>query len=178
MNYEIKPINKKAFFDGLLNNATPGQDGFAKTFLAKADARDLWPLATGAVGSEEGVMAASVLRLSKRAPTVANLELIHTFARFRGNGLGRALVEASFHNAGKAGAQYFRVSSEPWAVGFYRGMGFKFWGAQKSGPLLSMFRIEGDDIASGAYDAEDSVIRAALAPGRRGGVTKPYDVPA
>lgn len=152
----------------------PRGDKFAKTFRAKADALKLWPLAFGAV--EEGqVRAAICLRIGKRTPLVANLELLHTFAAYRRLGFASGLVLRTYDEL-PGGVEYFRVSSELGAVPFYRSLGLKFWGEQKSGSLLSMHRVQTQFLMDGDY-TKDKVIQAALNSGRRGSLVKEYKKP-
>jgi GNAT superfamily N-acetyltransferase len=152
-------------------------DHFAWTFRAKADAMNLWPLCLG-FWAREDLTSAIIVRLSKRTPVVANLQLLHTFARFRRRRFAKLLVESQYAAAVTNGARYFRVSSEPGALPFYRSLGFKFFGEQKSGSSLSIFKIHNPgltgygDIWDGIYDPDDPVIRAAVFSGRRGGVVR------
>ena len=120
------------------------------------------------------LMGACITTVSKRNPKIANLQLLHTFANYRKRGVGAYLSHQALLYALSQEAEYFRVSAEPSAVPFYTKIGFTFWGKQKSGSLLSMFKIGGDHITHGIYDKEDPVIRNALYSGRKGGLV---DVP-
>lgn len=160
----------------------PGpEDGFAKTFLSKCDMLRAWDRCLGVTeltaDYRSHVRAAIVTTISKRLPRVANLQLLHTFAAHRGRGFARRLCELSVEKSHESGAQYFRVSSEPESVEFYRKIGFRFWGSQKSGCLLSIFRIGGPGIRDGLYEAADPVILAALRSGRKGSVVEMFEEP-
>lgn len=152
--------------------ADPALDKFAWTFRAKARAMDLWRHGLCVKNVEDEIMAAIIVRVNRRAP-VANLQLLHTFARFRRRGLARELVEREFARVGGE-ATHFRVSAEMDAIPFYRSLGFKFWGTQKSGSQLSIFRITDGDIKSGIYSLEDPVISKAINRRGRGGLVHKF----
>lgn len=160
---------------------TDPRDKFAHTFRAKCDMLEKWDYAQVVrVGGE--IAAGILVTKSKRHPPVYNLQLLHTFARFRRQGLAKLLVidewQIAYDDATSyEHPHYFRVSSEPESVEFYRSLGFKFWGAQKSGTLLSMFRISSPEIGECDYDAQDATIRSALFSGRKGSVTDMYQEP-
>jgi len=61
-------------------------------------------------------------------------------------------------------------------VGFYERLGFKFWGAQKSGCSLSVFRIGGNTFLEGDYDLSDTTINKAVNRKGKGGCTTLYDL--
>lgn len=171
--YDIVPFDREDFMQALFDS-DPAEDKFAKTFRAKADMLKLWDEARGIFIDGE-LAAAIAIRLNKRQP-VANLQLLHTFNRFRRRGLARCLTLGGFASAyDSGGAGYFRVSSERPALAFYRALGFTFWGEQKSGCELSIFRINGPEITDGVYDPEDSVIRSAVFTKARGGVVKLHE---
>lgn len=151
------------------------QDKFANTFRAKCDMLDMWDRCEGLVGDE--LMGAIVVTYSKRSPVVANLQLLHTFFTHRRKGVAKILCEHAFSEAVIAGCEYFRVSSEADAVEFYRKIGFKFWGEQKSGCLLSIFKIAGIAIEDGVYDIDDTIIYRAINSGQKGCVIRPYGLP-
>jgi predicted acetyltransferase len=135
-------------------------DNFAKTFVAKADMQDQWNDCWGAYSIDGELMAAIITTISKRAPYVANLQLLHTFAKHRGQGAAKILCQDSLRLAKKKGAKYFRVSSEPESVGFYTKVGFKFWGKQKSGD----------------YDYTDQIINNAVHRKGKGGCVEIFDL--
>jgi len=147
---------------------TDKEDNFAKTFVAKADMQDQWDYCIGAFDGNE-LTAAIITTISKTKPHVANLQLLHTFAKHRGKGSARLLCEDSLKRARATGATYFRVSSEKTAVGFYERLGFKFWGTQKSGCQLSIFRINGDNYSEADYDYSDTIINKAVNRKGKGG---------
>lgn len=139
---------------------------FAKTFVAKADMLERWDACLGAF-TDKGELAAAVLwTFSKRKPVVCNLQLLHTFAKFRGKGAAAMLMQTAKMDAMVQGAKYFRVSAEPDAVGFYEKIGFRFWGKQKSGCQLCMFELPG------IYQVTDPVIYAAIHKKGKGGVVE------
>jgi ribosomal protein S18 acetylase RimI-like enzyme len=151
-------------------------DKFAKTFVAKADMQDQWSDCWGAYNDGGELMAAIITTISKRRPFVANLQLLHTFAKHRGQGAAKILCLESLRLVKSKGAQYFRVSSEPDAVGFYTKIGFKFWGKQKSGCQLSIFRIDGDTYSEGDYDYTDQMINNAIHKKGKGGCVEIFDL--
>ena len=148
------------------------EDKFALTFRAKANAMKLWPYAMGIRNNQGKIFAGIVVKVNKTQP-VANLQLLHTFSVCRRRGFARLLTEHEFDRC-RGTVSYFRVSSEEEALPFYRSLGFKFWGRQKSGSCLSMFRIVGSTIAEGEYNVDDPVIRKALFTKARGGLVEHF----
>ena len=140
---------------------TDKADSFAKTFVAKAKMHN-WEYCLGAYNREEELMGAIICTHSKRSPVIANLQLLHTFAKYRSLGVGKALCNKELEFAIEKEVSYFRVSAEPNAVEFYRKIGFKFWGKQKSGCSLSIFKLQGSDFFSGIYEKEDNIIKSAI----------------
>lgn len=175
MSYKttVAPVDRDQFV-ARLEQADRKEDAFARTFRAKADAMGLWGHCRGVwvlAEGEEEIASAIVVRCSKRMPVVANLQLLHTFSGHRRRGYAARLVREEFRRVVNfEGAEYFRVSSELEALAFYRALGFKFWGSQKSGSQLSMFKVSGEEIADGLYLEEDHTIRTAIFTKRRGGV--------
>jgi predicted acetyltransferase len=154
--------------------STDPADKFAKTFVAKADMQKQWDECWGVFEGTQ-LMAAIITTVSKRKPHVANLQLLHTFANHRGKGAARVLCENSLSDMKNRGVSFFRVSSEPSAVGFYEKIGFKFWGKQKSGCQLSIFRITSDSFSECEYDYTDSVIYNAVNKKGKGGCVEIFD---
>ena len=150
-------------------------DRFARTFVSKADMQQQWEYFYGAFEGE-ALLAAIITTVSKRTPYVANLQLLHTFSKYRGMGAARELCMHSLLVAKQSNARYFRVSSEVDAVGFYEKIGFKFWGEQKSGCQLSIFRIGGDTFESGCYDYSDTTIYNAIHRKGKGGCVRIFDI--
>lgn len=148
-------------------------DGFAKTFRAKADMQKQWDECLGAFNEDGELMGAIITTIGKTNPKVANLQLLHTFAKHRRKGVARELTLASYDDAVTRGAVYFRVSAEPDAVAFYESVGFKFWGLQKSGCSLSMFKVNGK-LNEGIYDDKDPTVNKALYSGRKGSLASSY----
>ena len=153
---------------------TDKADGFAKTFVAKADMQKQWEHCIGAFDDNGELMGAIITTVSKREPKTANLQLLHTFVKHRRKGVAKELTIHSFTLVSLL-ARYFRVSAEPGAVAFYESVGFRFWGLQKSGCSLSMFKIGGIDIENGIYDENDPVIKAALFSGKKGSLASSYE---
>ena len=151
--------------------STDKADSFAKTFVAKADMQEQWDDCIGAWDNDQ-LCGAIITTVGKRPPYTANLQLLHTFAAHRGKGVAKLLCLDSLRIAKKKGAKYFRVSSEKDAVAFYE----KFWGKQKSGCQLSIFRIDGSDFASGDYDYTDQIINNAIHKKGKGGCVEIFDV--
>jgi GNAT superfamily N-acetyltransferase len=150
------------------------KDGFAKTFVAKANMQEQWDYCMGAWDGDE-LMGAIITTVNKRDPKVANLQLLHTFFKHRGKGVGKVLTDYALDYAIQQGAVYFRVSAEPDAVKFYEKCGFTFWGLQKSGCSLSIFKIKDNIYTNAIYDENDPVIRKALYSGRKGSLASSYE---
>ena len=144
-------------------------DKFAKTFVAKATMQQQWDLCQGCFDVDGNLMGAIIVTKSKRLPTVYNLQLLHTFACHRKKGVGRFLVKGILGGIANETDSYFRVSSEPSAVGFYERLGFKFLGQQKSGCLLSMFKVTGSDPSQGVYSMNEEAIFKAVNKRGKGG---------
>jgi len=153
---------------------TDKADAFAKTFVAKADMQEQWDCCMGAWNNDE-LLGAIITTVSKKDPKVANLQLLHTFYKHRGKGVGKVLTDFSLTHAIASGAVYFRVSAEPDAVQFYEKCRLKFWGKQKSGCSLSIFKIVDANYCNGIYDENDPVIRKALYSGRKGALASSYE---
>ena len=120
--------------------------------------------------------AAIVTTHSARDPKTANLSLLHTFAKHRGKGYASKLVTDSLNEALRAECLYYRVSSEFDATPFYRKLGFKFLGTQKTAEL-SMFRLNGPLPKDGAYDLTDAHIAKSVITSKRGGLIKTFESP-
>lgn len=148
-------------------------DGFAKTFRAKADMQKHWDECLGAFDDNGSLMGAIITTIGKTNPKTANLQLLHTFAAHRRKGVAKQLTLASYDDVVSRGAVYFRVSAEPDAVPFYESLGFRFWGLQKSGCSLCMFKINGK-LKDSIYDDKDPHVRKALYSGRKGSLASSY----
>lgn len=162
---KLRKCTRQEFVDAI---TTDKADQFAKTFTAKADMQGHWDDCLGAYTDGGELMGAIITTVSKRDPKVANLQLLHTFNAHRRKGVAKELTLQSYNDAVSAGAVYFRVSAEPDAVKFYESVGFKFWGLQKSGCSLSMFKVAGNALSDGVYNDQDPFIRSALYSGRKG----------
>lgn len=150
-------------------------DNFAKTFVAKADMQEQWDHCIGVFDGDE-LCGAIITTISKRSPPVANLQLLHTFNAHRGKGVAKLLCLDSLKSVREYGAKYFRVSSEIPAIPFYEKIGFKFWGKQKSGCQLSIFKIVDDTFENGDYDYSDTVIYNAVNKKGKGGCVEIFDL--
>ena len=170
---KLRKCTRQEFVDAI---STDKGDNFARTFIAKADMQEQWDYCWGAFTDDDELMAAIITTISKRKPFVANLQLLHTFVKHRGKGAAKVLCDDSLRQVKKRRAEYFRVSSEVDAVGFYEKIGFKFWGKQKSGCQLSIFRIDGNTFASGDYDYHDSMINNAIHKKGKGGCVEIFDL--
>jgi hypothetical protein len=165
---KLRKCSREEFVAAITNDKA---DSFAKTFKAKADMQDHWDDCIGAFNDNDELMGAIITTVSKAK--VANLQLLHTFNAHRRKGVAKELTESSFRSCCNS-AVYFRVSAEPGAVAFYESLGFKFWGKQKSGCSLSMFKIKDTSIRSGIYDEHDPVVYKALHSGRKGSLASSY----
>lgn len=170
---KLRKCSREEFVSAI---STDPADKFAKTFVAKADMQEQWDECWGAFSDDDELMAAIITTLSKRVPRVANLQLLHTFAKHRGKGAARVLCEDSLRQMKKRGAAFYRVSSEPESVGFYEKIGFKFWGKQKSGCQLSVFRVTSNKFSECQYDYNDTVIYNAINKKGKGGCVELFDL--
>lgn len=149
------------------------EDGFAKTFMAKCKMMKAWGFSKGLINEKNELVVAIVTTYSKRLPKYANLQLLHTFEKHRGNGYAKTLCEDSVKKAFEDGCQYFRVSSEPESVIFYEKIGFKFIGKQKSGCQLSIFPLTSPKIEENKF-IMDSFIEKAIYSKRKGGCVEVF----
>ena len=168
----IRRVTKQEFIAAISEDK---RDSFAKTFVAKANAQKLWKDCVG-YWNGKTLVAAIVTKHSARDPKTANLSLLHTFAKHRGKGYASKLVTDSLNEALRADGLYYRVSSEFDSAAFYRKLGFKFLGKQKTAEL-SMFRLNGPSPKDGAYDLTDAYIAKSVTTSRRGSVQKLYKTP-
>jgi ribosomal protein S18 acetylase RimI-like enzyme len=163
---KLQPVTREQFVGAITDDKA---DKFAKTFVAKATMQEQWLHCQGCWSEQGELMGAIIVTKSKRLPTVYNLQLLHTFGAFRKMGVGRFLVESILKQIGNEREAYFRVSSEPDAVGFYEALGFTFLGKQKSGCLLSMFKIVDSNPANGIYSLDEEAIFKAVHKRGKGG---------
>jgi GNAT superfamily N-acetyltransferase len=133
------------------------EDRFAKTFIAKSNAMNLWGVTSGLVDHRGNLLAIIATTYTKRTPKVANLQLLHSFHKYRGQGHARLLCQISVAQALEQGCKYFRVSAEPEAVPFYEKIGFKFVGRQKSNCQLSIFPLTHWDIRANNIKMDDYI---------------------
>jgi ribosomal protein S18 acetylase RimI-like enzyme len=168
---KLQPVTREQFVGAITDDKA---DKFAKTFVAKATMQGHWAHCQGCWSEQGELMGAIIVTKSKRLPTVYNLQLLHTFGAFRKMGVGRFLVESILKQIGNEREAYFRVSSEPDAVGFYEALGFTFLGKQKSGCLLSMFKIVDSNPANGIYSLDEEAIFKAVHKRGKGGCVQVF----
>jgi len=159
----IRKTSRGEFVSSL---TTLKEDKFAKTFVAKCDMMDHWENCMGYWIDGE-LAGAIVVTLSKRQPIVANLQLLHTFYKRRGNGVARKLTEWGVQNAYDNKALYFRVSAELDAVDFYKKVGFVFVGRQKTAEL-SMFRLTSPNIKGNDFEPDSFIWKSMTRKGKGG----------
>lgn len=167
--FEVVPIRAEDFEK---RKPFAKEDGFAKTFIAKCKTMNLFGKTFGLV-NDQGLLRAAIT-VTENRKGVTNLQLLHTFSSERKNGLGKYLCEWALKRAHERGQLYFRVSAETSAVEFYKRIGYKFLGRQKSGCLLSIFKIGGPNIEDAIYDKEDTVIQTAMHTKARGGIVEEF----
>ena len=168
----IRPITKEEFISAITDDKA---DGFSKTFVSKANmgGDKFWDNCLGMIDADtQEVMGAIILTVSVRKPHVANLQLLHTFAKHRRQGVAKELVNLGLGDVIHREAEYLRVSSEIPAFAFYESMGFEWIGEQKSGCRLSMFKINGEKVSDGLFDINDPVINKAAFTKAKGGCVK------
>lgn len=170
--FQFKNIDRNLFVSQI---TTDKKDSFAKTFVAKADMQKQWDRCIGAFDENNNLMGAIICTHSKRSPYVANLQLLHTFCKYRKLGVGKALCQYVIDKAVDSNVEYFRVSAEKTAVEFYKKIGFKFWGKQKSGCSLSIFKLTNNNIKDGIYDIQDKIVHSAVYKKGKGGCVEVYD---
>lgn len=167
-SYNLTKCSREMFTEAIVNSDKK-LDSFARTFIRKADMQNMWEHCVALVNENNNVCSAIITTYSKREPKVANLQLLHTFNAYRKQGHAAILCKASIENALKNNCKYYRVSAEPSAVEFYKKIGFKFLGEQKSKCQLSMFRFDEQEIV---YDIEDTIINKAVYKKGKGGCIK------
>jgi len=167
----LSRCSKKAFCESITEDVA---DKFAHTFVSKANMGKYWNRCVG-YSEDNELCGAIITTISKKEPKVANLQLLHTFAKHRRKGVARKLCNYSLLYAIQNKARYFRVSAEPEAVDFYKNIGFIMLGEQKSKSQLSMFLIAGKTFSDGIYDIKDPVINSAVYKNGRGGCIKVFD---
>ena len=162
--FRFDAVTKEQFKSFISSNK---QDNFAKTFIAKCDMLEAW---NQVVGYWEGdqLCGAILVTLSKRLPRVANLQLLHTFFAHRKKGVAKELCNYGLVYAYKCGSNYFRVSSEPEAVEFYRKLGIEFLGKQKSGCQLAMFSVISPYFEEIDYSVDSTIYGAMTKKGKGG----------
>jgi len=174
---KLHKVTREQFVSAITDDPA---DKFAKTFVAKANMQEQWECGSHhlcmGLWDEDKLMGAIITSISKRDPKVANLQLLHTFAAYRGKGVGKTLSLDSLRYAIHEKAQYFRVSAEIPAIEFYKKIGFEMLGEQKSGCQLSMFKVnpEMKSFEEGDYDINDATIFNAVYKKGKGGCVKVF----
>lgn len=164
---EIREVTREEFVSFITDAK---EDRFAKTFRAKCDMMDLWKECIG-LFMENELCCAIVVTVSKREPKVANIQLIHTFFKHRGNGYASVLTNIVVSSLFGT-FEYLRVSAEKDAVGFYEKIGFTFLGEQKSGCQLSICKMNSTKISDNVFDKSDPFIMKQLNRKGKGGCVK------
>lgn len=167
---KFKVCTKQNFISSI---STDKGDKFANTFVAKANMQNQWRFCIG-LYDNENLMGAIITTYSKREPKIANLQLLHTFFKYRGIGVGKKLCQFSLNYAIKNNCWYYRVSAEPEAVPFYKKIGFTMLGEQKSKCQLSMFRITSNNFKENDYNINDPIIKKAVFKKGKGGCVKVF----
>jgi|TARA_R110000824_G_scaffold175510_1_gene354014 hypothetical protein len=169
--YQFKKCTKDIFCKYINDKK---EDKFAKTFLSKANFQNQWNFCYGLFDKDE-LLGAIITTYSKREPKTANLQLLHTFYAHRNKGVAKELCNKSLTLSLLNKCWYFRVSAEPEAVSFYKKIGLKMLGEQKSKCQLSMFRIQSDNFRDGIYDIQDPNIRKNVYKKGKGGCVVVFD---
>lgn len=141
--HRIGVVTRGQVVETLKQSTDTKADAFVHTFIGKADKQDMWDKCKGVFNPEGELMAIIITTITKRVPRSANLQLMHTFAKHRKKGIGKLLVDDAIDQALMADCEYFRVSAERTAVGFYAKCGIPFLGMQKSGTFLALFSLSG-----------------------------------
>lgn len=168
MRSSIIPICREDFIKSLTDLK---EDRFARTFISKCDMIKAWNKCWG-IWEDGKVVAAIVTTYSRYEPKVANLQLLHTFAKYRNRGYAKLLCEEALFSAIYYQCKYFRVSAEPQSVEFYKKIGFIFIGKQKK-CFLSMFSLTSTKIECNR-PILDSVIEKAIYSKRKGGCVEVF----
>lgn len=166
----IESITKEDFGIAVSNHP---DDAFAlRYFIPHATKDELWGTTYGAY--KNGLLAGAIAL--RERPNYFNIKLLHTFAAHRKQGVARALCDWAVAKAYCAGKKYFRVAANPNAFAFYRAVGFKIRGIQRSGCGLVAFRIGGPEIKHAIYE-EDEQIRQWVHAKQMGGCVKVFPEP-
>ena len=102
---KFKVCTKQNFISSISTNKG---DKFANTFVAKANMQNQWRFCIG-LYDNENLMGAIITTYSKREPKIANLQLLHTFFKYRGMGVGKKLCQFSLNYAIKNNAEYILI---------------------------------------------------------------------
>lgn len=141
------------------------EDNFAKTFISKCNMLGKWDDVVGYYINKE-LAGAILVTTSKKTPKTANLQLLHTFYKFRKLGIASKLCDYGLSLAIDNDCEYFRVSSEIEAVEFYKKIGIKFIGRQKSGCQLAMFRLNNNNFKEIDYTMDSHIYKQAIKKGK------------
>lgn len=162
-SFKLKKVERFEFVKSITDDPA---DRFAKTFVAKADYQKLWPVL--GCWKKSDLTGAIAWTITTREPHTANLQLLHTFAMFRRQGVATILCQEFLNQINKSDTPYWRVSSEKPAVKFYESLGIKFLGVQKSGCLLSVAQTA-PTFEECIYSLEDPIISKAINKKGKGG---------
>jgi hypothetical protein len=168
-SFQLNNVTKEQFKSFISKDK---EDNFAKTFVSKCDMLEAWNMVTG-YWQDDQLCGAILVTISKKLPRVANLQLLHTFNAHRRKGVAKELCCHGLVYAYSLRCQYFRVSSEPESVDFYKRLGIKFLGKQKSGCQLAMFQVISPYFEEIDYNV-DSTIYAAMTKKGKGGCVETF----
>lgn len=169
--FRFDSVTRDQFISNISDNKN---DKFAKTFVAKCDMLNKWDQVIG-LWDNQLLCGAILVTLSKRKPLVANLQLLHTFYKYRNLGVAKKLCNHMLYFCYYVGADYFRVSSEIESIPFYEKIGIKFIGKQKSGCQLSIFKIISSEFSKNNYEIDDYIYKSATKKGKGGCVELFFD---
>jgi len=162
----FKIINESDILGAMIPNDYK-KDSFARTVISKCNTYDLWDKTYGYYVGDElvGIM---ITTFTKRNPITANLQILFTYYRYRGNGYAKAMVLETIRQAHEYGCEYYRVSSEASAVEFYEKIGFKFFCKQKSGTQLSIFKVNNSIIEDKDFIRDENMDKMYFRKGKGG----------
>ena len=169
MQYLIQKLSRDKFI-----LESPANEQFRKYFIRECDEINGWSETYGAFGSGL-LLGAITFKIPRKRPLCANIKLLYVFPEHQRKGIGEYLCQFAFEVARQMHCSYFRVSVSPDAYDFYHKVGFKYWGRQRSGCYLSIFKIS-DTIKNGIY-ARDSYIEKCLTKGCRGSLKEEFNAP-
>jgi GNAT superfamily N-acetyltransferase len=157
-------------------SCAPLEEEFRKYYIRECDDMEGWASTFGAWqdGFEDILLGAITIKIPKRWPLCCNIKLLYVFGASQGHGVGSELCQFAFRMAHFCKAEYFRVSVNPKAEQFYRKLGFKYWGRQRSGCFLSVFKVNGPEITDGLY-VRDRYVDNCLTKGCLGSLKEDFN---